>query len=442
MTAPEGPYAAGADAGEVPPVRDLKWRRRLVVALVVLTTISTFVSAIAVWSHNVLLKTDKWVATVGPLAENEEVTDALAVYLVDELVAAINLEQVAAEALPDRASGLAVPLSAAIQSFLTTEVEKLLASEQFQKVWVDANRITHEQVVRLLRGEPGVVYADDGQVNLNLIPALVRILDKVERFGILPDSWDSPDITRTTPPDEAVSELSTALDRDLKQDFGQIKVFDSEQLAQAQDAVKVFDDLVLGLVILTIVLAIMSLVLSVNRRRTLLGLGVGLVVALVVTAAVLQSTSNYVLSQITDDTNRGAAAAVLREVLQSLRALERWVLIVGIILIVAAWLAGESRSAKGVRSVVRRDGSAPETDAAVGRSVGFLARHRDGLMILGVVVALVGLIVSNVTFGTLIVIGGLLAAYLVAIWLVTKAHGPEALDDVGDAGDAAPEPTG
>ena len=66
-----GPPTTAADpSGGDTPAKEMKWRRRLVVAMVVLTAIATFVSTIGFWSHNVLLNTDKWVETVGPLAHD------------------------------------------------------------------------------------------------------------------------------------------------------------------------------------------------------------------------------------------------------------------------------------------------------------------------------------------------------------------------------------
>ncbi|MCB0964462.1 MAG: hypothetical protein KDA98_14380, partial [Acidimicrobiales bacterium] len=163
------------EAGEDPAVDGGRLRRRLVVALVVLTALLTFVSTIGVWGRGVLLNTDRWVATVGPLAHEEALTDALAVYLVDQAAAAVDLEAVAAEALPDQASGLAVPLASAVRGFLTEQAERLLASDAFATAWVEANRVAHREVVRLLRGEDGAVAANDGVVTLNLLPVLVRL---------------------------------------------------------------------------------------------------------------------------------------------------------------------------------------------------------------------------------------------------------------------------
>ena len=401
--------------GPAEPRRRL--RRRLVGALVVLTVLLTFVSTIGVWSRGVLLNTDRWVATVGPLASEEELTDALAAYLVEQAVAAIALEAVAAEALPERAEGLAVPLTSALQGFLTDQAQALLASDAFATAWEEANRVAHRQVVRLLRGEDGAVAARDGVVTLNLIPLTVRLLDRVERFGILPDGYESPDVDRTTPPEEAVAALSEALDRDLPADFAQIEVFDSSTLGQAQDIVRIIDRAVIGLVVLTIGLGVATVVLSLDRRRTVVQLGAGIVVALVLSGAVLTATTDYVIGLISDDANRSAAAAVLGHVLSSLREIERVALVVGVVLVVGAWLAGD-----GARSLP-------------------VKRHRDGLRLAGWGVALAALVLVEPTFATVAGVAIALVAYLVVLELIssrqTGNHGadaPPATAGIGQAG--------
>ena len=65
----------------------------------------------------------------------------------------------------------------------------------------------------------------------------------------------------------------------------QIVLLDSDQLSKAQDAVDAFDKLAIALPILTIVLFAVAVLLSGNRRRTILrtGLGVAFGVALVLT---------------------------------------------------------------------------------------------------------------------------------------------------------------
>ena len=56
-----------------------RWRRVLTTTLLVLGCIFTQASRIhAVWIHNTLLNTDQYVSTVGPLASNSSVQNALA----------------------------------------------------------------------------------------------------------------------------------------------------------------------------------------------------------------------------------------------------------------------------------------------------------------------------------------------------------------------------
>lgn len=382
----EAEEARAADGGRL--------RRRLVVALVVLTALLTFVSTIGVWGRGVLLNTDRWVATVGPLAHEEALTDALAVYLVDQAAAAVDLEAVAAEALPDRASGLAVPLASAVRSFLTEQAERLLASDAFATAWVEANRVAHREVVRLLRGEDGAVAANDGVVTLDLLPVVVRLLDRVEPFGVLPDGYESPDIDRSTPTDEAIAALSAELGRDLPDDFAQIEVFDSDTLAQAQDGVRILDRVVVLLVLLTVGLAVAAVVLSSDRRRTALQLGLGIVIALVLSGAVLTATTDYVVSLISDQTDRSAAASVMAQVLDSLQQIQRVALVVGLLLVVGAWAAGDRARALPVH------------------------RHLDALRLAGVGLALLVLARNEVTFASVAATAIALGAYLGVLQLL------------------------
>jgi hypothetical protein len=424
--------AAAATDVEPGPTRPNRGRRWAVTFLVVLTTLATFVSTIAVWGHAVLLDTDRWVATVGPLAEDEEVTDAVAQYLVEQVVSILDVEKLARDALPDQAGFLAAPLTDAVQGFVTQEVSELLKTEQFHTLWVEANRFAHSQAVRLLRGEPGVVMADDGRITLNLLPVIGVVLDKLDEHGLIPSSVDVPQIDRSTEPADAIASLSAALGVDIPEDFGQIEVYDNDALAQAQDAVRIFDRLVVALVVLTVVLAIAAIVLSTNRRRTILQLGLAIVAALVVSLALLNAASDHILGLITDDVDRSAAAAVVSRILASLRSIGRWIAWAGLIAAAIAFFTGESAWAKRSRSFVRqfrhREAPADPTTEPVA-AISWMDRHRDALRILGVVVALAVLLLGSLSFGGLLILAGALALYEGFVALVP--HGPPAGDAPG-----------
>lgn len=396
------------------PSRRSRGRRWSVVALVALAAISTFVSSVAVWAHQVVFDTDKWVATVGPLAEDEAVTDALAAFLVEELMTVIDAQQLAEDALPDQADFLAAPLTSAVEGFVTDQVEKLLESEQFQTFWVEANRVAHEQAIRLLEGEPGVVTLNEGEVTLNLLPLMTRILAELDSFGVLPSRFSVPDITRDTPIPEANEKMEDALGVDLDDDFGQIVVYQSDQLAAAQDAVATFEDLVYAVVVLTVVLYGAAVLVSTNRRRTILQLGLSLVGAIIVAAAVINAAMNHVLNLVSDETYRSAASATVRIVLESLRDIERAIALVALLIAAIAFFTGDSvwarRSRRFVREITHRgplehDGE-PELVA-----VSWFDQHRDALKIAGLGVALLLLLFVDLTFGSLLAIAVALGVY-------------------------------
>jgi hypothetical protein len=416
-----------------------------VIALVALASISTFVSGVAVWAHQVVFSTDKWVETVGPLAEDEAVTDALAAFLVEELMTVIDAQGLAENALPDEADFLAAPLTSAFEGFVTDQVEKMLESEQFQTFWVEANRVAHEQAIRLLEGKPGVVTVTEGEVTLNLLPLMTRILVELDDFGVLPSRFSVPDITRDTPVTEANAMMAEALGVDLDPDFGQIVVYQSDQLAAIQDAVATFDDLVEGVVVLTIVLYAAAVIISVNRRRTVLQLGLSLVGAIIVAAAIINAAMNHVLNLVSDETDRSAASAAVRIVLQSLREIERAVTLVALLAAAIAFLSGDStwavRIRRFFRQAIRRgplDDGEPELVA-----VSWFDQHRDALRIGGLGIALLVLLVVDLTFGSLLAVAVALGVYegLLA-WLPSHLEFNEDADPTPAAGAATEQPAG
>jgi hypothetical protein len=88
-----------------------------------------------------------------------------------------------------------------------------------------------------------------------------------------------------------VTKLSKALGVTLPSDFGQITLVKSSDLAAVQQGVKAFDRLTLVLPLITILLIALSLWLSVNRRRTVLQLAVGVCLLMIVERRVAAASS-------------------------------------------------------------------------------------------------------------------------------------------------------
>ena len=79
-------------------------RRTLVAVLVLLSCLAFTLAVPAVWTRRTLSDTDRYVATVAPIIENESVTDALSQRISGEVITVLDPETVAADALPERRS--------------------------------------------------------------------------------------------------------------------------------------------------------------------------------------------------------------------------------------------------------------------------------------------------------------------------------------------------
>ena len=61
------------------------------------------------WARATAFNTDKWVETVGPIAEDPAVQQALGNWMTTELMGAIDPEAFFASVLPERGQALACP---------------------------------------------------------------------------------------------------------------------------------------------------------------------------------------------------------------------------------------------------------------------------------------------------------------------------------------------
>ncbi len=156
--------------------------------------------------------------------------------------------------LPDEVSMLAAPLASGVQDVIAKQTQEIVASDRAREAWVEANRVAHEKIVELLRGEAGVVYAEGDEIRLNLLPVVSRVVSELRlRFPrLFPGIVTVPSVTAETPAPEAIAQFEEAVGRDLADDFGQITLMQNEKLEQAQRAVELFDRAVWLLVIVTI----------------------------------------------------------------------------------------------------------------------------------------------------------------------------------------------
>jgi hypothetical protein len=451
QTAPAEAGLARSQAEGDPPQPVSKPRRRrirriVVGLLVALSCLLVLLSTTEVWAHRTLLNTGAFVGTVGPVFKNPAVTSAVAARATDELFTELNLQARLKDALPPKASFAAAPVVNATKGFVAGQLANVMASPQFQAIWTATLTSMHQLLVAVLRGQhTAAVSTSGGYIVLNTVPLINQALGKVSGLAsnLTGKTVTLPAITSADPPQQAVNKLSKALGVTLPSDFGQITLVKSSDLAQAQRGVKAFDRFTLVLPLVTIVLIALSLWLSVNRRRTVLQLAVGVSLLMIVERRVTLHEQSTLASGAH---NPQVAQIVLGDLLHGFFVLTAWVLGVALVVLVIAVLSGPYRWAVAFRSWVKRTwrGIAGARSAdSPGQVVGWMAAHAAGLQLAGAVVAGILLLIVPVSWISFLIIAVLLAACEVYLQRIKPPPPGEAPPAPGPGNQAGlPSPTG
>ncbi|MCH9836815.1 hypothetical protein K0U83_14195 [bacterium] len=355
-------------------------------------------SVLTVWTRQTILDTDQYVQTVAPLAENEDIQEAVT-FQVTELVAeAVDFQTLAEQAFPERAI-LAGALEFGAKSLITQVVSQLVKSDQFANVWESANRIGHENVVKVLTGSGNdVVETAGGRIVLKLGPvANLAIAELDGRLGT--------NFAERFPVDE------------LNQEF---VIVESDDLSSVQSALGLLDSLSWITVILTTVLLIGAVLLAENRRLGFRRVGIAIVAPMII-ALVLYSwgRGQYNDSLSASVRNPGAATAFFdtttRFVLRSFRTL----LVLGATFLIGSWVVGPSATAARIRAwwnqLLGRAGDAGSRHD-VGAVPRWVATQQNTLTIATVSVAVIALVLWTRPTGLVLLL--LIAAALVIIGII------------------------
>ena len=414
------------------PVKRRRLRRVLTPILVALSIVVFTVTVPAAWGARTVLNTDRYVATVAPLASDPAVQASIASKVTDQVFLALNVEQTLSDVLAsigERATVLAAPLTAAMKGFVQDQVLKVVESDAFQTFWVKANTFVHTEVLALLRGDEGDLTVREGKVLLNLLPLVNLALGSIQQVAsdLVGRDVTLPTIEPGEAPNESIVKLEQALGIDLPDAYGQIVVYDSHDLEALQKGLYISERLLVLLLILIPILTAASLWLSTRRRRTLIQLAVGAAVGLVVVRRIAIISRDTLFDRV--DTERFPSVRVLADDLMA--SLFRYTAILLVIVLLTALIAlitGPYPWAVTMRGWVR--------DAARGIAAAFsgeplpdtgrvrwLRDHRDGLMLGGAIVALALLLLFDLSLWGFVIAGIVIALYEIA--LARLGHEPE-----------------
>ena len=321
-------------------------RRVLVYVLVVVCSIAVAITGVTWWAHYTVMDTNGYMKIVGPVGKDPEAIQNLSEYVSSEIVSLSGIDQTIGDALPSALQGLSGSLTAKVQDFIAAGAAKILATPQAYELWLQANRVVHEQLVALLRGQSGTLYAKGTDVNLNLLPLIGAVLSWAnEKVPGGLGSSTPPDISSSTSPDQAIQALSTWSGEQLPADFGQVTLVKADALGTAQTAVKWFDQLMWILPLIVAAFVALTLWLSRRRARTAIALGIGAAIAIVVARLIALFGSQYLTSQIKAGGGQGIIRQVVNAALGPLTVITIVVCVVGVVVAVVVWFLGRRAAA-------------------------------------------------------------------------------------------------
>jgi hypothetical protein len=399
------------------PRRAKRWQKIVSVVLLVVGFILVPLSAIAIWAHNQLTNTDRYVETVSPLAENKDIQQAVARRVVNALFENADAPQRVESALPERAKFLGGPLANAMRTYATTITEKVLASEQFDTLWDEANRRAHGQLVALLTDDPskahGAVTLDEGKVQLNIGNVVKRVQQRLVAAGLtFLQNVDVPPVATT------------------------IDIINTEGLAEARGYLEVLDTLAWVLPVLLIACFVAAALVVPTRRRATIRAALVLTAACAFTLVLLAiGRSLYLDAAASPNVSKPAASAVFDILVRNLRYGLIVLGVIGIVIALVAYFVGPSPPAKKARALATSGISGARRKAG---DLGYqsnpvevwVAAHRRGLEL-----AVAGLAVLALVLWDRPGLGAVLFLVVVALILVgfieflARGATPEAVEE-------------
>jgi hypothetical protein len=159
-----------------------RWRTVVATLLIVLGCVLAPLTGVAVWARNQITNTDRYLATVAPLASDPAIQNAIADQIAAQIFTYIDVQGLTVQAvdalaerrdlppeLVTRLQALSVPIANGVQSFTRTQVGKVAQSPAFADAWLQANRLAHEELVKALTGQGGgAIMVENDTVSINL----------------------------------------------------------------------------------------------------------------------------------------------------------------------------------------------------------------------------------------------------------------------------------
>jgi len=331
------------EIGPDTPGRRGRWRTAAAGLLIVVAALLAPLSVIAIWAHDQLSDTDRYVATVAPLASDPVVQEAIVQRTSNEIFARLDVRALTTEAadalaaqgvptrITDSLAGLGTPLAESVKSFVTDKVRQFVQSPEFAAAWEQANREAHTSLVAVLSGEGSdSVSVQDNKVTVKLATVIKAVQARLVARGF--------DLAARIPTVNA-----------------EFSLIESDQLGRTQTAYRALEAVARWLPVLALLLLGIAVWLSRSRRQALLASGLAIAGSMLLLGVLLNVLRPIYLDSLPSTVHSHAAAGVVYDALVSFIRLNlRAVLVVALAVAAGAWIAAPTGTPVALRRGLAR----------------------------------------------------------------------------------------
>lgn len=359
----------------------------------VLAVVGVMAGTFALWARAVLFDSDKVAVLVEEALDQPEVTAAIAREVTDLVFTAAEVDARLESVLPPALQPLGPVVSGGARVFVQERLERRLETEEARALVSALVRRSHAATLRLLEGDGLVsgVTVTDGEVTVNLLPLVGRGLDIAQGLGLLAEV-EVPPLRPDGVPAEQIAALEDTFDRELPADFGQLVVYRSAALADAQASLAVAQQaLVLVkraiwvILAVTLVLLVAAVVVANDRRRAAFTLALGSVAAALVVRVVTLRIVNEAPGVAVDPAARALIRSTVDGLASGLLRMFAAIIVIGLVAAAVTFLNGPSAVARSVRA-----------DDAGGSRLALVDAHREAVAVAAFALAVVVLVLLGV----------------------------------------------
>ena len=307
------------------------------VCLVILALVLGIGSIAAVFVRNQVLNTEKFVANAAPLADDPTIQAAISNRISNEILARVDLKSLATQATtwltqqgaPPAIDALVQPAVNGVQSFVRSEVDKIVHSSQFQNVFDAALTTGHTAVVSVLTGSNvGPISTSGNTISIDLGQVLAQVKDRLVADGFsLASKIPSVSIEYT--------------------------LFTSDKLPTIRSYVRILNDVATWLPWIALVVIVGAVLVAPNRRRGIILVGLVLGLGLLLIRGLVRIlVENYMADLPPTIQSPQAVENALSIFLRNVRTAVTVFATLFLLAAVFALLAGPSRVATGIRRFI------------------------------------------------------------------------------------------